>query len=232
MLKNTYVLFIIKEVFILAIADTGFLTELLNPLISLWNSFVLLVPGLIAAIVLTVIGYVIAYILGHALKLVLVKTKLDQKVEQARISKAIGYIRLSSLFGELVKWYIFVIFLQSAVDVLELGTLSEILSKFVLWIPNLIAGLLVVIFGFLLAQFIKVKVQEHAKTSLAKTASNIFMCVIAAISVIIALGQIGIEIGILENLLIVVVASLGLGAALAIGLSFGLGNKKEANDLL
>ena len=211
-------------------AITG--TEFLNPLVSLWNSFVILIPGLIAAIILAVVGYLIAYIIGHALKLVLAKANLDKKVEQARISKAIGYIRLSSLFGELVKWYIFIIFLTAAVDLLELGTLSDILSRFVLWMPNLIIAILVVIVGLLLAQFVKVKIEEHAKTALAKTASNTLMIVIAAVAIIIALDQIGIEVGILENLVLLIVGAVALGVALAIGLSFGLGNKKEANDML
>jgi len=207
-------------------------TDFLNPLINLWNSFVLLVPGLVAGIILAVVGYIVAYVIGHAIKIVLIKARLDQKVEQAKISKAIGYVKLSSLFGELVKWYILIIFLQSAVDLLELGTLSNILGKFVLWVPNLIAAFLIIVFGLLLAQFVKVKIEDHVKTALAKTTSNILMGVITAIVIIIALDQIGIEVDILENLLLVVAASLGIGVALAVGLAFGLGNKKEANDML
>lgn len=216
----------------MVIAEIGFLTDMLNPLISLWNSFVLLVPSLVAGIIILVLGYAIAYIIGHAIKLVLAKLKIDHKIEQAKISKAIGYVKLSSLLGELVKWYIFIIFLQAAADVLDLGSLTEILMKFVLWVPNLIASLLIVIFGLLLAQLVKVKVEEHAKTSLARTASNILMGVISAIAIIIALDQLGIEVGLLQNIVMVAVASLGLGIAIAVGLSFGLGNKREANEIL
>lgn len=207
-------------------------SDFLNPLINLWNSFVLIVPGIIAALILSGVGYFVAYVIGRALKLVLAKARLDKVIEQAKVSKIIGYVRLSSLLGEIAKWYIFIIFLTAAVDLLELGKLSDILNLFVSWVPNLIAALLIVIFGLLLAQFVKIKIEEHAKTSLAKTASNILMGVISAIVIIIALDQIGIEVEILKNLLLVAVASIGLGAALAIGLSFGLGNKKEANDLL
>ena len=211
-------------------AITG--TEFLDPLMSLWNGFVLLIPGLVAGIILAVIGYLIAYIIGHALKIILVKVNLDKKIEQAKISKSIGYIRLSSFLGELVKWYIFVIFLQASVDLLNLGTLSDTLSKFVLWVPNLIAAIVIIILGLLLAQFVRVKIEDHAKTSMAKTAANILMIVIAAIAIIMSLDQIGIQVDILENLLLVVIGAVAVGVALAIGLSFGLGNKKEANEML
>lgn len=207
-------------------------TEFLNPLISLWNSIVLMLPGLIAGIIIAVVGYLVAYIIGHAIKLILAKTGLDKKIEQAKVSKAIGYIKVSSLLGELTKWYIFIIFLQQAVDVLDLGTLSDVLSRFVLWMPNLIVALVITSFGLLLAQLVKVKLEEHAKTALAKTASNILMIVIAVITIIIALDQIGIEVSLLENLVLVVVGALAVGIALAVGLSFGLGNKKEANEML
>ena len=207
-------------------------TDFLDPLVSLWNSFVTVIPGLVFAIILLAVGYLVSFIIGRALKIVLVKAKLDQKIEQAKISKAIGYVKVSSLLGELVKWFLFVIFLQAAVDQLELGTLSDILGMFVLWLPHLIVAVTLLIVGLLFAQFVRVQVEEHARTEFAKVASHALMVVIAVIVFIIALDQIGIELDLVKNLIYIVVGAFGIGAALAMGLSFGLGNQKEANEML
>ncbi len=207
-------------------------TDFLDPLVNLWNSFVTVIPGLVFAVVLLVVGYFVAFIIARALKIVMMKAKLDQKIEQAKISKAIGYIKVSSLLSELVKWFLFVIFLQAAVDKLELGTLSDVLGMFVLWVPHVIVAVLILVGGLLLAQFVRLKVEEHAKTELAKVASHALMVVITAIVFIIALDQIGIEVDILKNLVYILIGAFGVGAALAMGLSFGLGNQKEANEML
>ena len=84
---------------------------LTDPLVMLWRSFVNLLPGLIAALLLLLIGYVIAFFLGHALKVILDKLGLDRWIAKARLTKAIGNVHISSIFGEITKWYVFVIFL-------------------------------------------------------------------------------------------------------------------------
>ena len=201
---------------------------LTNPLVSLWISFVQLLPNLIAAIIILIVGYVIAYIIGHALKVLLWKLGLDKQIEKAKISKAIGRIRLSSIFGEITKWYIFIIFLQSAVDIVNLGTLSLLLQEFVLWLPNVIAAVLVIIFGLYLAHFVTIKMREHTEVKGGKTLSGIFNAVIIFIVATIALEQIGLNVALLTNTFLILLGTLSLGVALAIGLSFGLGTQKTA----
>lgn len=205
---------------------------LTNPLVNLWLSFVQLLPNLIAAIIILIVGYVVAYILGHALKVLLWKVGLDKQIESAKLSKAIGKLRLSSILGEITKWYVFIIFLQSAVDTVNLGTLSILLQEFVLWLPNIIAAVLVIIFGLYLAHFVTIKVREHTDVRGGKTISGLFNGVIIFIVVTIALEQIGINVGLLTNAFLILLAALAMGAALAIGLSFGLGTQRHAPKAL
>lgn len=205
---------------------------LTNPLVSLWVSFVELLPNLIAAIIILIIGYVVAYIIGHALKVLLWKLGLDKQIEQAKLSKAMGRLRLSSILGEITKWYIFLIFLQSAVDLVNLGTLSILLQEFVMWVPNVIAAALVIIFGLYIAHFIALKVREHTDVRGGRTVTGILNAVIIFIVVVIALEQIGINVAILTNTFLILLGGLALGIAIAIGLSFGLGTQKDAGKAL
>jgi len=205
---------------------------LTNPLVNLWVSFVELLPSLIAAIIVLIVGYVIAYVLGHTLKVLLWKIGTDKQIEKAKLSKAIGKIRLSSIMGEITKWYIFIIFLQAAVDLVNLGTLSLLLNELVMWLPNVIAGALVIIFGLYMAHFITIKVREHSEIKGGKTLAAILNIVIIFIVVTIALEQIGMNVAILTNMFLIMLSALALGIALAIGLSFGLGTQKNASKSL
>jgi len=199
-----------------------------SPLINLWASFVNLLPGLIAAIIIIAIGYVIAYIIGHAIRILLQKIGLDKQIAKARLTQAVGSLRISALLGEITKWYIFIVFLQSAVDLLNLGTLSTLLSTFVEWLPNVIAAILVMVFGLIIAHFVAMKIREHSEIKGVKITSNAVKVVIVFIAAIIALEQIGIDVSILSNAFLILLGGLTLGVALAIGLSFGLGTKGSA----
>jgi hypothetical protein len=210
--------------------DTGM--SLTDPIVSLWQGLVNLLPGLIVAILIVIIGYVVAYVLGHGVRLLLIKLGLEKQIDRAKLTKAIGNIRISHVFGELTKWYIFLIFLSTAVDVVELGTLSLILRQFVLWVPNIIAGALILIFGLFVAHYVAMKIKQHAEMAGAKTLANVAYVVITVVVILIALEQIGINVSVLTNTFLIIVASIGLGFALAIGLSFGLGTKQDAGKAL
>ncbi len=210
--------------------DTGI--SLTDPVVSLWQGLVNLLPGLIIAILILIIGYVIAYVIGHGVRLLLVKAGLEKHIEKAKMTRAVGNIKISAVLGEITKWYIFLIFLSSAADVVELGTLSSILRQFVLWVPNIIAGALILIFGLFVAHYVSLKIRQHAEMAGAKTISSVVYFVIVVIIMLIALEQIGINVSILTNAFLIIVASLGLGFALAVGLSFGLGTKQEAGKVL
>jgi len=205
---------------------------LTNPLVNLWVSFVQLLPNLIAAIIILIIGYVIAYIIGHALKVILWKLGIDKQIEKAKMSKAMGRIRLSAILGEITKWYIFIIFLQSAVDLVNLGTLSILLQELVMWLPNVIAAALVIIFGLFIAHYVTLKIREHTDVKGGRTLTGILNVVIIFIVTVIALEQIGINVGILTNTFLILFSGLALGIAIAIGLSFGLGTQKNATRAL
>lgn len=206
-------------------------TEILNPLVALWNSFVEIVPGLVAALVILLIGYILGLLIGHAVRVVLEKAGLDKWLVKASLDKAIGHIRMSSLLGLVVKWYILIIFLQAAVDAVNLGTLSVVLNEFVLWLPHLIVSLIVVLAGIFIAHYTANIIEKHTEMKGAKFMSTLFKVLIVFISVLIALQQIGIEVSILEQLLLIAAGALGLGIALAIGLSFGLGMQKNAPNM-
>jgi len=220
-----------------AITATGSL--ILSPLVTLWNSFVNIIPGIIAALIILIIGYFIALGLGHLLKVILERAGLDRYMAKAKYTKAFGHTRLSGVFGEIIKWYIFIIFLQSAVALLNLGTLSSVLNEFVLWIPNVIVAAIIIIFGIAIAHVISMKIEEHTELRGVRFFSRILKFVIVFMVAVVALNQIGVNASILENTFIVLVGALAIGIAIALGIGLGKGLQaqskgivKEIEDLL
>ena len=202
-------------------------TAIIDPLYTLWFSFKSILPGLIAAIIVLIIGYFIALIIGHGVRLLLERIGIDAKVRKSKVSKAFGHTHIPNLAGTVIKWYIFVIFLQVAVDLLSLGTLSLLLDRFVRWVPDLLAAVIIFIFGIAIAHFIEMYVNEHSKMRGAGLAGSLLKMTIFIITAIIALKQIGIEISLLENLVIIFVGAMAVGLAIALGISLGTSLKND-----
>lgn len=206
--------------------------SVLKPLQSIWLEIVRVLPNLIAAIIVLVIGCFIAAILGHALRIILEKTKLDNWVRKARLSKAVGHTHLPSLLGELFKWYIIIIFLQAAVALLNLGTISALLNSFVLWLPKLLIAIIIFLAGLAASHYVYFKVQDFTKMKGARMGAAVLKWVIIVLVSLVALKQIGIDVSVLENVLLVVIGALAVGVALALGIALGLGLKKESQEFI
>ncbi len=213
-----------------AISTTGSL--ILNPLISLWNSFVGILPGIIAAVIVLIIGYFVALGVGHAVRVLLEKAGVDNYMERSKFAKGVGHFNIPKIFGEIVKWYIFLIFIKAGVDLLKLGGLSSILNEFVLWLPNVILAAIVVIFGVALAHFVSMKIEEHTMTKGVRFFSKLIKIVIYYVVFVIALQQIGVEASILENTFLILIGALAVGIAIALGIGLGKAMQPEGKEIV
>ena len=203
-----------------------------SPFEALWIGFIKFFPDLIAVILLLSIGYLAGLVLGSILNILLQKIGLDKYVEKAALSKAIGKIHISSVLSELLKWYVFIIFLQAAVDKIDLGNISGVLNSFVLWLPNLILGIVMVLFGLIFAHYVELRINENSKVKGMLVLSKIIKWFVMFIIIVSAFRQIGIQVGLVENIFMIVVGALAAGIALALGIGLGLGLRKDAERLI
>jgi len=199
-----------------AVGATGNL--ILDPLYTLWTSFVNILPGLIAAILILILGYCVGYLIGHGIKVALEKIGLNRKIQKAHLSKSVGHTNVPGLVGELIKWFIFIIFLQVAAEVLNLGALSGILNTFVMWLPKLLVAIIILFAGLAIAHYIEIKMKEHSAMKGTRSMAAILTIVILFLVIIIGLQQIGIDVALFE--------------ALALGIGLGLGLRKSAEGLV
>lgn len=214
----------------------GFVSEtsqaIINPLSEIWLAIVSQLPAIVAALIVLIIGCFVAVILGHALRVVLEKLKVDDYVRKARLTKTIGHTHVPAIAGEIFKWYIIILFLQQSVALVNLGTLSNILDRFVVWLPQVIVAIVVLLFGVAVANYVQMKIEEHSKQRGAKASGVILKSVIVVMVIILALKQIGVEVGLLENTFMLIIGALAVGIALALGIGLGLGLRKESENIV
>ena len=201
---------------------------IVTPLVSLWQGFLAVFPGLVAAIVIIILGYFISLLLGHVVKVVLRKLNADKIMARVKAPASLQGLSISSITGRLTKWYVFIIFLGEAANVLSLGVMSDMFSRLVLWLPQLIIAMLAVFVGFVVAYYVGHVVETDVKMKGAKSMAKLFEYVIMFIAFVIGLEQIGLQVDLLKSTFLILVAALGFGIALAVGLSFGLGLKAQA----
>ena len=199
-----------------------------EPFLQMWNGIVLALPGIIAAILILVLGYLVGALIGHIVKKVLEKTKvIDLVIKKIGLQQEIGRWDLPGFFGLIVKWYIFLVFLNPAAQVVSLDTLSVFFSSVALWIPNIILAIVIALAGYVLAEYIAKKIRETKakKNSLMAQAAKVITLIFV---ILIALKQVGIEVSVAENSFLIILAGVMLGVAVA----FGLGFKDEAKAIV
>lgn len=192
-------------------------------------------PGILAAIVLLLVGMLIARGLRAGIERFLKFIHLDEHMDKIRLNEVLarlGFGRSPGLvIGFLVYWLIILVFLLSAANAVELTVVSELLQQFVLFIPKVIGAVLVLAGGLLLGHLVAEVVQNAAianRLDWAVGLSKAAQFVVIVFAAIMALQQIGIDTTIVTSSIQIVLAAVGLGLALA----FGLGGKDKAAEVI
>lgn len=215
--------------------DIGTPGENMQEIRNLFESIINAAPAFIANILLglmlLVIGYLLGSLVGHVVRKLLQRFGVDKKMEREKISDSMGNLTLSDIAGKIIKWYVFIIFVGEAAEIISLSQFSGLVEKFVLWLPDLIFGIAILIAGLILAEYITVHLSRVRIPSI-RIISGIVKVLIIFFVLVISLTQIGLNVGIVGNTFLIILASMCLALALALGIGFGLALKGEAKNIL
>jgi hypothetical protein len=211
-------------------------TELIQgPFLELWGSIVGYLPHILGAILVFIVGIIVAIILSRAIVKVVHILSIDKLAAKFEITPAFekAGIRLhvGRLLGWIVKWFFIIVSLIAATDILGWEQVTDYLQQVVLYIPNVIIAVIILLAGILLANFVSRIVKSAVDA--AKLESAHFLAGIAKWAILIftfmaALVQLQIAPDLIQVLFTGLVAML----ALAGGLAFGLGGKEHASRVL
>jgi len=113
-------------------------------------------PRLAAAIVILLIGWVVGIAVARLVTGLTDRIELDRMVLETPLGRMMGGSEsaVSRTFGVITKWFVYAIAILAAANVLAIETLSAWIQTVVSYIPAFIAGLAVIIGGFVVADFI------------------------------------------------------------------------------
>ncbi|MDR3606209.1 MAG: hypothetical protein P4M08_02385 [Oligoflexia bacterium] len=205
-------------------------------LTSSFTSFMNFMPALLGGIVVLVVGWLIAKFVARLVRNVLVATKFEHAVAKSQVADYLPQTRtgvkasLSGIIATMAKWFVFLIFIQAAANILQMAQVTAIINSIVLFIPNLVVALAILVIGAMAARFVGDLVESSTlKMGVArpKAFSLISRYAIVGFAVIAAVNQLGIATNLINILFTGLVASL----ALASGLAFGLGGQGVASEI-
>lgn len=201
---------------------------------EVWASVVNFVPLLIGAVVVFIVGWIVAAALGKVVEQVVRALRVDQLLSKLELEKALekgGWkLNTGAFVGGLVKWFLIVVFLLAAANILGLSQVSDFLRDVLLYIPNVVVSALILIIAALVAGAVEKLVRgsiEAAgyRSSLAGVVTRWSIWTFAIVAVLL---QLGIATALIQTVVTGLVAAL----ALAFGLAFGLGGKDAAAEIL
>ena len=206
-----------------------------NSLMTLWGGVALFLPRFIAAIVVFLVGWLIAELLGklayHVVKIVHLDNALS-KVGFRQAWERSGFkLNTPMLFYELVKWFFVVVFLMAATNILGLGQVSDFLKTVVFYLPNVIVAMVILLIGILVAKFLEGFVKASVKAAGLMSANflgALTKWAVFTFSLLIALAQLKVA----DDIIKIVITGLIAASALAMGLAFGLGGVKHAEQMI
>jgi hypothetical protein len=204
-----------------------------------WDAFatkiMLFLPELIGAIIIFVAGLIIAKLVQMLIVKLLRLVRFDSAADKTGVKGFLDKGNIiktpSEIIGSLVYWFVMILALIASMDALGLPIVSDILNDIFLYIPNVVAAIIILILGLLFGNLLSAVVRTAASNAGLTTAeglSKTALYAIVAFSVAIALIQLGIGEEIVASAF-----GLSFGAvALAFGLAFGLGGKEVAGEYL
>jgi hypothetical protein len=193
------------------------------------------IPRVIGFLIILIIGWFISGLLAAGVAALLRAVRFNDLAQSSGFS---GFVRNmgvrkdpSGLLADIVKWFVRLIVLVVAFDALGLPAVSQVLQQFLLWIPNLVVAVVVLVIAGLAANALANLVRgatAQAGFDNPDVLATIARVAVWAFGIVVAVNQIGVAQELVNTLFMGFIGAL----ALAAGLAFGLGGRDTAGQIV
>ena len=201
-------------------------SALQSALTTLLDKLFYILPDIIGAILILIVGSLIAMMIAGIVETGIKKLKIDSALEKTifqPVSQNLGIkINTSKVFGELVKWFILIVVFIAAADVAKLTQVTDFFNEVLFYLPNVFVAVLILVVASLLATFVSNMIGTLVKDDLGYF-SGLAKVAIYTFGILASLHQLQISRPLVEILFTGIVATCVL--------SFGLGGKDVAADI-
>src|SRR5512138_1552765 len=215
------------------ISDWG--AALTTSLATALSLFLGAIPRVIGFLIILIIGWLISSALAAAVAAILRAVKFNVLAQRAGVQGFVHNMGLrtdpSGLLADIVKWFVRLIVLVVAFDALGLPAVSSVLQQFLLWIPNLVVAVVILVIAGLAANALGDLIRgatAQAGFSNPDLLSTIARVAVWSFGIVVAVNQVGVAQTLVNTLFMGFVGAL----ALAAGLAFGLGGRETAGQIV
>jgi small-conductance mechanosensitive channel len=193
------------------------------------------IPRIIGFVVIVAIGWFIATLVAKAVAALLRSVRFNDLADRSGFAGFVTNAGVetdpSGFVADIAKWFVRLIALVVGFDALGLPAVSDVLRQLLLWLPNLVVAIAVLVLGGLAANWLAGLVRAAAAKADVRNPdllANIARIATWAFAIVAALNQVGIARELVNTLFMATVGA----AALALGLAFGLGGRETAGEMV
>ncbi|MGE5090658.1 MAG: mechanosensitive ion channel family protein [Bacillota bacterium] len=190
------------------------------------------VPALVGAALILAAGYFLARQVQHWVDETLKRIDFNRMAHAGGLDEAV--VRTGSrldpvrAMAKLIFWLVMLVVILLASTALGLESINQMFGTMLSFIPTLIAGIVIVILGMIVGEFVRGLILASAgQVSGVPTLAKLAKSAVVVISIFMALQQVGVAEDIVTSAFTLILGAVALG----VGLAFGLGNRELAGEI-
>ena len=218
-----------------ALTWQSFIDKLMGSFMDMFDSIITGIPNVVIGGIIFIVGLLVATILKKVIGTVLKGIKLDEMLNKMGMGEVFSKIGLkdgvSKPIAGLFFWIIMLFIVKTAASQMGIDDISLIVDKIIAFLPKVLVASIIMLAGFMVADMVRnvvYKVLDNLGLEYAKALAGIIFGFIFIIVLTVALSQLEIQTELLNSSVKIILASLGLGLAICLG----LGLKRMAGQIV
>lgn len=188
-------------------------------------------PSLLTGMVIIIVGIIVAWILRVILIRISVFLKIDKLSSRMGIMQILqksGYKEpLSKIIGQIIYWIVLFSFIIIGLDALKLPAVEDLLTEFLLYMPNIIVAFVIIVVGYMLGNFLgraALIASVNAGLPVSGLVGKFVKFTVFIMAATMALELLGIG----EDTVLIAFSVVFGGVVLALAIAFGIGGRDAA----
>ncbi|WP_100397962.1 mechanosensitive ion channel [Bacillus sp. FJAT-44742] len=222
-LSNIVLIVILIPIITIAL-ETLNIDTITEPIVSVLNTVLNIIPNIFVAIILLLAGYYLAKFVSELLTSLLQRTGINSVYDYLgwdRRPAADSKFDLASILGQITKVIIILFFTVEALNVLQLDVLNQIGNAIIVYLPMLISALIILGLGLFGGNLIQNVMKKYTNSSFS---AAIVKYIIIIFAVFMTLDQLGFASTIVNIGFLLILG----GLSVAFAISFGIGGREFA----
>jgi small-conductance mechanosensitive channel len=218
----------------------------MNSLFNLWDLFVDslrvfaekfmgTIPSILGAVIVLLIAWLLARLVSGGFERLLRTVKFDALAERFQLTNFLQQMGIqmspSALIGRFIYWIFVLLIIASAAETLNWVLVSELIQKFLGYLPKLVTGIVVFIAGSYLASLARDFIRSATGSlgiSTGRILSSVLYYLLFIMVILTAMEQASIDTRILSTNLLMIIGAIMLAAAI----SYGFASRDVLSNIL